>query len=75
MIFQARKATSDYHDNIDSDMFCMLLQNQMLPLLDCNKGIQAIFVMDNASYHLCPAEGSLITKSMTTKDQIASLLD
>lgn len=31
--------------------------------------------MDNASYHLCPAEGCMITKSITTKLQITSIID
>lgn len=74
MLFQAKKATGDYHDNMDSAMFCMWLSKQLLPLLDAY-GIQAILVMDNASYHLCPAEGSLITKSMTTKTEISAILN
>lgn len=41
MLFQARKATGDYHQNMDSDMFCMWLEKQLFPILD-KKGIKAI---------------------------------
>jgi hypothetical protein len=59
---------------MDSDMFCMWLKDKLFPLLE-RYNLNGILVMDNASYHLVPAEGSLITKSMTTKTEITTLLD
>ena len=74
MLFQARKATGDYHANMDSDMFCKWLLEYLFPVLK-RKGIRAILIMDNASYHLVPAAGSINVKSMTTKTQVTSILD
>ena len=74
MIFQARKASGDYHANMDSDMFCKWLTENLFPVLD-KKGITAILVMDNASYHCVPAPGSINVQSITKKSDITNILD
>jgi hypothetical protein len=74
MLFQAKKGTGDYHDNMDSDMFCRWLELQLFPVLR-RQGIQAILVMDNASYHGVPAPGSINIKSMTKKSDVTEHLD
>ena len=69
MLYQARKATGDYHANMDADMFCKWLGEMMLPGLEA-RNMEAIFVMDNASYHCTPAVGSINVESMSKKCQI-----
>jgi transposase len=73
MLFQAKKATGDYHANMDSDMFCKWLVEYLFPVLR-EKGIKAILIMDNASYHLVPAPGSINVKSMTKKSEVVEIL-
>jgi len=81
MLFQARKATGDYHLNMDADMFSMWLvgdeakNREGLFHILRRMGIKAILVMDNASYHCTPAPGSINVKSMTTKKQVTDFLD
>jgi hypothetical protein len=74
MLYQARKATGDYHANMDADMFCKWMEEMMLPALE-ERNMEAIFVMDNASYHCTPAPGSLNVRSMTTKAEVTDILD
>ena len=74
MIFQARKSTGDYHANMDADMFIRWWKDYMSPALT-KYSIEAIPVMDNASYHTTPAEGSINIKSLTTKKHLTDLLD
>jgi transposase len=74
MLFQARKATGDYHANMDSDMFCKWLEENLFPVLD-RHGIRAILVMDNASYHCVAAPGSINVKAMTKKSEVTDILE
>jgi hypothetical protein len=73
MLFQAKKPTGDYHANMDNDMFCKWLTLQLFPALN-RQGIKAILVMDNASYHCVPAEGSINVKAMQTKREVIEVL-
>ena len=74
MIFPAKKSTGDYHANMDSDMFCKWLEEYLFPVLK-RKGITAIVVMDNASYHCVAAPGSINVKAMTKKSDVTNILD
>ena len=59
---------------MNADRFCEWLEKHLLKA--CNRyGILAILVMDNASYHCTPAEGSINVKSFTTKGQCTAILD
>ena len=59
LIFQARKRTGDYHLNMNGACFCVdWLTKKMIPALK-QQSFEAIFVMDNASYHLVPFPGSI----------------
>ena len=59
---------------MDADMFCKWLEEMMLPAL-AERDMEGIFVMDNASYHCTPAEGSINVASFTKKAQVTDLLD
>jgi len=74
LILQAKKRTGDYRTNMNADNFCRLLELMLLPVLDFNK-IEAILVMDNASYHCTPVPGSVIVNSFTTKKRVTDVLD
>jgi transposase len=74
MLFKAGKARGDYHKNMDSDMFCKWLTEFLFPILE-RMNLQAILVLDNASYHTVPAEGCIITKSITTKIAMTAVMD
>jgi transposase len=74
LLFQAKKGTGDYHKQMDSNVFCTWLQNQLFPIL-AEKNIKAILVLDNASYHCAAADNSINVESMTTKREIIEIMD
>ena len=55
-------------------MFCKWLEEYLFPVLD-RKGISAILVMDNASYHCVAAPGSINVKAITKKSDVTNILD
>ena len=69
LLFKAQKATGDYHTQMNSNAFLDWLENQLFPALK-SRNIKAILVLDNASYHCVPAEGSINVDSFTSKEQI-----
>jgi len=75
MIFQARKRTGDYHKNMNGACFCTdWLTKKMIPALE-RQSIEAIFVMDNASYHLVPYPGSIDVDIFPNKKACTDLMD
>ena len=75
LIFQARKRTGDYHQNMNGLCFnTEWLTKKMIPALK-KHNIEAIFVLDNASYHLVPYPGSINVDSWTTKKQFTDFMD
>lgn len=74
LTFKAKQRTGDYHKNMDNDRFCEWLEDQLFPALR-ELGFEAIIVMDNASYHLNPAPGSIVPSSWTNKAAAYSFLD
>ena len=73
MLFQARKNTGDYHQNMDNDMFCRWLEHYVLPSARA-QNIQLIPVFDNASYHMSPAPGSINLKFIKTKREMELIM-
>jgi len=73
MLFQARKATGDYHENMNADAFCEWVEEQLLPALEELK-VDAVLIMDNASYHCTPAPGCIIPSAFKTKKDIIPVL-
>ena len=59
---------------MDADMLIKWWTEFMAPALT-KYSVEAIPVMDNASYHTTPAEGSLNVKTLTTKKQLTDQLD
>lgn len=59
---------------MDADMLVKWWTEFMAPALT-KYSVEAIPVMDNASYHTTPAEGSLNVKTLTTKKQLTDQLD
>ena len=53
MIFRAKSARGDYHDNMDCDVFLMWLDRRMVPAFRAKHGPDKtlILVLDNAPYH------------------------
>ena len=47
LVFQSKKATGDYHDEMNSDNFEEWFHDKLL----CNVPCNSLIVMDNASYH------------------------
>ena len=47
MVFQSKKATGDYHDEMSAVHFEVWFQDSLIPNLQSN----SLFVMDNAPYH------------------------
>ena len=75
LIFQARKRTGDYHQNMNGVCFNSdWLTKKMLPAL-AKHNIEAIFVLDNASYHLTCFPGSLDVSMWKTKLQFTKYMD
>lgn len=58
LVFQAKKSTGDYHTNMNADNFCKWVEEMLFPVLKA-RNIEAIMVVDNASYHCTLAEGSI----------------
>ena len=48
LVFQSKKATGDYHDEMNSDNFEEWFHDKLL----CNVPCNSLIVMDNASYHV-----------------------
>ena len=74
LIFQAKKGTGDYHKNMNGACFGEWLEGKMVPVLR-QHNIEAIFVMDNASYHLVPYHGSICVDSYKNKNEVTAFLD
>ena len=74
MLFKAKKATGDYHSQMNSDAFCEWLQDYLFPCL-ASRNIKAILVLDNASYHCCAAEGSINVDQFMSKKKITEVFD
>ena len=72
LIFKDKKGTGDYHTQMNSDVFCKWLQDQLFPAL-ASRNIKAILVLDNASYHCVPAAGSINPDTYTSKAAIISV--
>ncbi len=47
LLFQAKKGTGDYHQEMDGPRFTEWFVDQLLPNIDAN----SVIIMDNASYH------------------------
>ena len=47
LVFQSKKATGDYHDEMNSENFEEWFHDKLL----CNVPCNSLIVMDNASYH------------------------
>ena len=74
LLFKAQKSSGDYHSQMNSDVFCGWLQNQLFPAL-ASRNIKAILVLDNASYHCCAAEGSINVDTFTSKEKIIRIFE
>ena len=74
LLFQAKKSKGDYHKNMNGDVFMKWVEEQFFPALAANN-LEGILVMDNASYHLTPAAGSVNPKSWTKKADATEFLD
>ena len=55
-------------------MFCKWVEKYLSPALE-RKGISAILVTDNASYHCVAALGSINVKTITKITDVADILD
>ena len=64
LVFQSKKSTGDYHDEMNFEHFQSWFQDQLVPNIppDC------LIVMDNASYHSCCQE--FIPKMSSRKSMI-----
>ena len=52
MVFEANKATGDYHDNMDGHVFMLWVKHKFLPtMLKKGNKKKIVLVMDNAKYH------------------------
>ena len=47
LVFQSKKATGDYHDEMNSERFEEWFRDQLMPNIQPN----TLIVIDNASYH------------------------
>ena len=74
MLFEAQKKTGDYHQNMDGAMLMRWVQQQLIPILE-DLGVEAVLVMDNASYHCVPAPGSVRPVAWTTKKEAEAFLN
>ncbi len=75
LLFQAAKRSGDYHKNMNGNCFNNdWLSEMMIPAL-ANHNIEAIFVMDNASYHLVPFPGSVDVMKWKNKKEGAAFMD
>ena len=69
-LWVAQSHTGDYHDNMNSDMFMLWVQQKLVPVFERrNPGKRMILVADNAPYHHKRQIGSLAT--ITKKDMVA----
>ena len=67
-LWKASSSTGDYHDNMNSDMFMLWVEQKLIPTFnDLYKNKKMILVMDNAAYHHKREVGSFSSK---TKDEI-----
>jgi hypothetical protein len=74
MLFQAAKPTGDYDKNMNADMFCKWIEEQLFTAGD-RMGISPVLILDNASYHCTPAPRSINVSSFITKTQCTAILD
>ena len=75
LLFQAATRSGDYHKNMNGRCFNDTWLTQMiLPALK-EKDLEAIFVLDNASYHLTPYPGSVIISEWKNKTEAAAFMD
>ena len=74
MIFRAKHATGDYHDNMNGEMFDKWLTERLFPTFEAVfPGKKMILVMDNAPYHHCYSADCFFAKDKN-KDEIADKL-
>ena len=72
-LWVAQSHTGDYHDNMNSEMFMLWVQNKLVPCFETllpNK--QMILVADNAPYHHSREIGPL---GLATKSDLMLLMD
>ena len=74
MVFQAKKATGDYHKNMNAVVFMKWAEEQLFPALAANN-MEGVLVMDNASYHLTAAADSVNPETWKNKTEAAAFLD
>jgi hypothetical protein len=74
LMFKAKQRTGDYHKNMDNDRFIDWIVDDLFLAL-ASLGLQAWFVMGNASYHLNPAPSSVVPSAGTNKDEAYIFLD
>jgi hypothetical protein len=78
MIYEAKKAEGDYHDNMDSPTYLAWLQFRLLPTLRVlYPGKRYLFILDNAKYHKARKGvngGPWVSLSSMNKSQLAEVL-
>ena len=76
MIFRAKSARGDYHDNYDTDTFIMWMERRMLPAFKAKHGDEKtlVLVLDNAPYHHGRCEDGFFPKERSKAEIAAKLL-
>ena len=76
MIFRAKSARGDYHDNYDTDTFIMWMERRMLPAFKAKHGDEKtlVLVLDNAPYHHGRCDDGFFPKEHSKAEIAAKLL-